>query len=491
MRQHRKALRFTTQTMNDYSLFSSAEAKKRSLNRRFVIAGLLGIFLIVTALTAGGYYRLQQNTLAEMSSRVAGEMQQLVIRQAVQADQTATVELTEDAQTDAYNDVTDDMASLGTAMTRITGVASVSLFDAAFNRVWSSGEELALPPEQRATVQGLVRSEGRSYYVVSHDLLSGVSWWQAMTRAYPLTDLLVAVRQADGTPLLARVMVDHRAELGIAQTMAVRLLLFLAASTLVLFYLLYYIFQRGIQTINEQEDRLNDQIARLSNLLSANKELQRSMKTASSRAVELNEQFLRRVGADLHDGPAQMIGFAVLRLAQISKHEAAQDLGHEFHAVKDALNQSLEEIRGISSGLVLPQLEQMSLEQCLRKVVLLHSAKSDTEVAQYYQDLPDDIPLPIKITAYRFIQEALNNSHRHGQAKKCRLNAFVKDDVLHLSLKDNGVGFRLSSLSTSGGHLGLMGLKDRIESLGGKFNINSELGVGTALRLSISLDDDA
>ena len=491
MRQHRKALRFTTQTMNDYSLFSTAEAKKRSLNRRFVIAGLLGIFLIVTALTAGGYYRLQQNTLAEMSSRVAGEMQQLVIRQAVQADQTATVELTEDAQTDASNDVTDDMASLGTAMTRITGVASVSLFDAAFNRVWSSGEELALPPEQRATVQDLARSEGRSYYVVSHDLLSGVSWWQAMTRAYPLTDLLVAVRQADGTPLLARVMVDHRAELGIAQTMAVRLLLFLAASTLVLFYLLYYIFQRGIQTINEQEDRLNDQIARLSNLLSANKELQRSMKTASSRAVELNEQFLRRVGADLHDGPAQMIGFAVLRLAQISKHEAAQDLGHEFHAVKDALNQSLEEIRGISSGLVLPQLEQMSLEQCLRKVVLLHSAKSDTEVAQYYQDLPDDIPLPIKITAYRFIQEALNNSHRHGQAKKCRLNAFVKDDVLHLSLKDNGVGFRLSSLSTSGGHLGLMGLKDRIESLGGKFNINSELGVGTALRLSISLDDDA
>ena len=491
MRQHRKALRFTTQTMNDYSLFSTAEAKKRSLNRRFVIAGLLGIFLIVTALTAGGYYRLQQNTLAEMSSRVAGEMQQLVIRQAVQADQTATVELTEDAQTDASNDVTDDMASLGTAMTRITGVASVSLFDAAFNRVWSSGEELALPTEQRATVQDLARSEGRSYYVVSHDLLSGVSWWQAMTRAYPLTDLLVAVRQADGTPLLARVMVDHRAELGIAQTMAVRLLLFLAASTLVLFYLLYYIFQRGIQTINEQEDRLNDQIARLSNLLSANKELQRSMKTASSRAVELNEQFLRRVGADLHDGPAQMIGFAVLRLAQISKHEAAQDLGHEFHAVKDALNQSLEEIRGISSGLVLPQLEQMSLEQCLRKVVLLHSAKSDTEVAQYYQDLPDDIPLPIKITAYRFIQEALNNSHRHGQAKKCRLNAFVKDDVLHLSLKDNGVGFRLSSLSTSGGHLGLMGLKDRIESLGGKFNINSELGVGTALRLSISLDDDA
>ncbi|GHA15941.1 two-component sensor histidine kinase [Arenicella chitinivorans] len=476
--------------MNDYSLYSTAEAKKRGLNRRFVIAGLLGIFLIVTALTAGGYYRLQKNTLAEMASRVAGEMQQLVIRKSGR-DSGASTELDSEPQTLNPNEEPQAVLGVGKAMQRITGVTSVRLFDASFNPVWSSSEARTLPSEQRAMMQTLLREAGRPYRIVSHDLLTGAAWWQAITRAYPLTEMLVIVRQVDGTPLFAHVKVDHRAELGIAQTMAVRLLLFLAVSTLVLFYLLYYIFQRGIQTINEQENRLNDQIARLSNLLSANKELQKSMKTASARAVELNEQFLRRVGADLHDGPAQMIGFAVLRLAQISKHEAAQNLGHEFHAVKDALNESLEEIRGISSGLVLPQLEQMSLEQCLRKVVLLHSAKSDTEVTQYYQDLPDDIPLPIKITAYRFIQEALNNSHRHGQAKKCRLNAFVKDDVLHLSLKDNGVGFRLSSLSTGGGHLGLMGLKDRIESLGGKFNINSELGVGTSLRLSISLDDDA
>jgi len=47
-----------------------------------------------------------------------------------------------------------------------------------------------------------------------------------------------------------------------------------------------------------------------------------------------------------------------------------------------------------------------------------------------------------------------------------------------------------SRLSAEGGHLGLMGLKDRIESLGGKFSINSELGVGTALKLSIQVVDD-
>jgi len=218
--------------------------------------------------------------------------------------------------------------------------------------------------------------------------------------------------------------------------------------------------------------------------------MQTSIKTASARAVELNEQFLRRVGADLHDGPAQMIGFAAMRLNKISKEDAAKALGHEFHAVREALDESLDEIRGISSGLVLPELASMSFEQCLRKVVLLHSSKSDAEVEQFYSDLPDDIQLPIKICAYRFVQEGLNNAERHGKATKCRLRSDIRDGVLVVSLKDNGMGFRKSQLSTDVGHLGLMGLKDRIESLGGKFNINSELGVGTALKFSVDLGEE-
>lgn len=314
-------------------------------------------------------------------------------------------------------------------------------------------------------------------------------WWRALIKNYENTQLMTTFRLNDGTLGVALFKIDFYQELATARRAAIGLMIFLAFSTMLLFLLLYYNFRRGIKTIEDQEEKLNHQIARLSNLLTVNKNMQKSMKTASARAVELNEQFLRRVGADLHDGPAQMIGFAVLRLNQVSKQEAAKELGHEFHTVRDALDESLEEIRGISSGLVLPELEQMNMEQCLRKVVTLHSAKSDAEVSQFYQDLSSDIPLPVKICAYRFVQEGLNNAHRHGQAKKCRLNGFVKDDILNLSLKDNGIGFRKSSLSAEGGHLGLMGLKDRIESLGGKFSINSELGVGTALKLSIGLKD--
>ena len=191
----------------------------------------------------------------------------------------------------------------------------------------------------------------------------------------------------------------------------------------------------------------------------------------------------------MHDGPAQSIGFAILRLDRVSEDDQSKQFNPDFHEVKQALDSALDEIRGISSGLVLPELEHMTLTQSLQQVVVRHSVNSSTQVSEYYQDLPDHIPLPIKICAYRFVQEGLNNAHRHGQAEKCRVTAHVKNDVLHLSLKDNGMGFRKSELTSEGGHLGLMGLKDRVESLGGDFTINSELGVGTAIKVSMALAD--
>ncbi|RBP50894.1 sensor histidine kinase [Arenicella xantha] len=481
--------------MNDLTLISTAEAKKRGLNRRFVAAGLTTILLIVAVLTAGGYARLQKSATTDMANRVSSELQRIAQSNAVTEVMKNAAVTPNDTNMDSSKidplELERHLARLiGNKALSISGVESIALFDINGGSVWRSRADLSIADEQRVEFTKLLQSRSEPYRKLNHNLLEASSWLEALSNNYPISELLVSIRLPNKRVEVAKLNVDFRDGLSAARLLAGQLLLVLVISTSLLFLLLFYTFRRGIQTINEQEDRLSEQITRLSKLLTSNKDMQRSMKTASARAVELNEQFLRRVGADLHDGPAQMIGFAVMRLAQVSKQEAATQFGHEFHAVRQALDESLEEIRGISSGLVLPELEKMSLEECLRKVVLLHGTKSDSDIAQFYQDLPDDIPLPIKITAYRFTQEGLNNSHRHGQAKKCRLNAFVKGDVLHLSLKDNGVGFRKSTLSPSGGHLGLMGLKDRIESLGGKFSINSELGVGTALKLSISLKDD-
>ncbi len=467
------------QVLSDSLTQSNANNKKRNLTIRFCVAAILVTSMLVVALTAAAYLQIRSHVIqANFDALVSNIDSQIpasiLIKAGTNTDQ-------EQQQSWAQR-----------VILSLPGVTSVSMYDREQRLLWSSDQAVsALNVAEQSAFNDLLTSEDRSIIVDPHrpQISSLERFFGDKNQAIPGW---VKVLDSNGQPeAIMRLVRNYNFSIEGAQRAARRIFWYIMAGNLLLFFALFYNFQRGLQTIESQEKTLNQQISRLSNLLSINKSMQKSMKTASSRAVEMNEQFLRRVGSDLHDGPAQSLGYAILRLNKISDQEESKGLGVEFHAVRDALDNSLEEIRGISSGLVLPELEHMTLEEALNKIVKRHAKNSPTEVTEYYTDLPDEIPLPIKITAYRFVQEGLNNAHRHGQAEKCRVTALVKNDLLHLSLKDNGMGFRKSQLSTEGGHLGLMGLKDRVESLGGRFSINSELGVGTAIKVTIALNDEA
>ncbi len=488
--------------MSELPAKHSEGKQKVNLTRQFMLSGLIAVVLIVSLATLRGYYSLRGYSVRDAGDVVASRVNDVSNR--------VVASMVGDQNGDAKGlDNSNLVTRLGLTLNRIRDVTSVELYRIDKRYVWSSSPNNTTSSDAagsvtRASAPQLSERELEAFNrilenpdidnVVLDERFTEINTWlDAVVNKPKVLPMLVRLTDGTGRDLgIAKLTRDFSGALVGPRHFGFRLLVFALLAALLLFSMLYLNFRRGVKTIERQEQKLTHQISRLSNLLAINKTMQKSIKTASARAVELNEQFLRRVGADLHDGPAQMIGYAVLRLNNVSKNEAAKQFGHEFHAVKEALDESLEEIRGISSGLVLPELEQMSLEECLRKVITLHGAKSDAEVAQFYQDLPQDIPLPIKICAYRFLQEGLNNAHRHGAAEKCRVSAYVQKDELIIALKDNGMGFRKSTLgSGSGVHLGLTGLKDRIESLGGTFAINSELGVGTALKFSVSLNEDA
>ncbi|MFT6100599.1 MAG: signal transduction histidine kinase [Arenicella sp.] len=462
--------------MNDTILNSVVDKKNNNLTTRFVVTGIIAIIVIVSVMTLRGYYVLRSTGVETEGQRIALKVSEMVAMVSNNADKI-----------EGHH-----VLRIGESFKHLNRIESATIFTLNLQPFWPKTSATPLSIAEKQVVTALLSDLNLDGQVIDLSFRSLSTWVDGPLGRSKVLPVLIKLKGPDGKVFsIARIDYNFEDVLDYARFFGFRVLVFTLLCSTILFLALYYTFRRGIKTIEQQEKKLNHQISRLSNLLSINKLMQQSMKTASARAVELNEQFLRRVGADLHDGPAQMIGFAVMRLHQVSKQEAAKMFGQEFHAVKDALDNSLEEIRGISSGLVLPELEKLSLEECLRKVIALNSAKSDAEVAQYYQELPGNIPLPVKICAYRFIQEGLNNAHRHGGAKKCRLSAYVNRQELVISLKDNGIGFRKSKLKEGGAHLGLVGLKDRIESIGGSFSINSELGVGTALKLTISLADDA
>lgn len=95
--------------------------------------------------------------------------------------------------------------------------------------------------------------------------------------------------------------------------------------------------------------------------------------------------------------------------------------------------------------------------------------------------------MPVKITAYRVLQESLNNAYRHAGGANQQIRVLMDGDVLVLEISDDGPGFVAQRTAASNGHLGLVGMRERVESLGGTCSVKSEIGKGTLVTARLPL----
>jgi signal transduction histidine kinase len=267
--------------------------------------------------------------------------------------------------------------------------------------------------------------------------------------------------------------------------------LVVGGATLVIYLLLAGFVRRASDTIEGQQATLNDQISRLTELLAQNRELHERVRRAAGSVATLNERFLRRIGSELHDGPAQDLGLVLLKLdALISRWEqdrAGSGLAGELTGIQSALQNAQKEIRAISTGLSLPQLAELSLPETVIRAVRAHERRTGSRVSLDVDPLPEQAALPVKITIYRVIQESLNNAYRHAGGANQQIRAFMDRDVLVLEVSDEGPGFVPQPSATFNGHLGLAGMRERVESLGGAFSVESEPGKGTQVTVHLAL----
>ncbi|URK89226.1 sensor histidine kinase (plasmid) [Rhizobium sp. RCAM05350] len=262
-----------------------------------------------------------------------------------------------------------------------------------------------------------------------------------------------------------------------------------AAFTVSFFIVLSAIVLRGSRTIESQRRVLRQRVDELSTLLLQNETLRGRLQRASQRATALNESHLRRIGADLHDGPAQLVAYASLRLdsnALISPATAQPAREREIAAIKASLDEAMDEIRTICSGLVLPQLEAASLSEILERSVEAHRQRTGSPIDLSISSPPERLSPSAKICIYRFVQETLNNAYRHGGGVGQRVVQTTEGDRVRIEVADNGPGFDLDDVQPTS--LGLAGLRERIESLGGTFEINASAS-GTIVRMSLGTEE--
>jgi signal transduction histidine kinase len=197
------------------------------------------------------------------------------------------------------------------------------------------------------------------------------------TSGVPLLEIYAPVRAKDSLRVIAVSEFYSRGEKLDADLHEATVLswIVVAGVTFLMLTALFGIVYGGSRTIDQQRLQLKRQVGELETLLSQNEELRRRLQQSHLRIAESNEGILQRVGADLHDGPAQLLSFALLRLNKLlppRDDRACESGGEQIHRVRKALKDALTEVRNISTGLSLPRLSPASLHDTIALAVALH-----------------------------------------------------------------------------------------------------------------------
>ena len=211
----------------------------------------------------------------------------------------------------------------------------------------------------------------------------------------------------------------------------------------------------------------------------ANAEAQAALAASRARIVAAADETRRRIERDLHDGAQQrLVSLALqLREAQVTAPPGARELMRRLDGVAAGLDAALENLREIARGIHPTVLAEGGLGPALRTLARRCAVPVNLRIE--VADRPSD---QIEIAAYYLVSEALTNTVKHADASVAEVQVVSCDGVLRVCVRDDGRG------SADFGHgSGLVGLKDRVEALGGTIALCSPPGEGTALEARIPL----
>lgn len=232
--------------------------------------------------------------------------------------------------------------------------------------------------------------------------------------------------------------------------------------------------------------------ATLQSLVNQLEERNQQLHALSARAIDAQEEERKSIALSLHDDTGQALTMLIISLDQLEVHIPAQDtnLINEIRASRLLASNALAELRRIVFGLRPTILDDLGLISAIRWYARtnLGAAGISFEV-----EAPDSLPAlssQISISLFRISQEAINNILRHAAAHSVRIRIYVQSNSIYLEIKDDGRGFDLRTTSEEAlqnHHLGLLGLRERAELLGGNFLIESSPGHGTRLEVCLPL----
>lgn len=200
--------------------------------------------------------------------------------------------------------------------------------------------------------------------------------------------------------------------------------------------------------------------------------------------IEAQENERKRISRELHDSVAQELMSAVIDLRVLKYMTSDEQLLRKVKQTEVSMTRLLNDIRNLSVELRPAALDDFGLEAAFRS----HFKRMEQSyglVIEYKSQLSEKrYESEIETVMYRVCQEAVLNALKYAQVDTVKVSLTEKDDVLRLLVEDEGTGFKLGD-EPSGTGLGLFGMQERAELVGGTFNVDSGIGRGTRILLQV------
>ncbi|TCM97256.1 two-component system sensor histidine kinase DegS [Paenibacillus sp. BK033] len=257
---------------------------------------------------------------------------------------------------------------------------------------------------------------------------------------------------------------------------------------------------RNVEKSIERAETIASQINVVLQYLSGDlNQVSRILESAKTRQmiglkiIVAQEEERKRISREIHDGPAQSLANIVLRTEIVER----MLLKKEFQLVQDELldlkgqvRSGLEEIRKIIFNLRPMALDDLGLVPALRKFA--HDFEDKTKIRTIFELNGKEVRMPSAMEAgvFRLVQEAFTNAQKHARASFVTLEVAFTTETVTITIVDNGIGFQSEQAEAhaqNNSSFGLIGMRERVDLLEGRMEIDSKLGQGTKIIINIPI----
>jgi len=248
------------------------------------------------------------------------------------------------------------------------------------------------------------------------------------------------------------------------------------------------------QLRSEQRLLLASSKAERERLFAAVRQQRSQLRALTGKLTDVQERERRQLARELHDEMGQALTAIRMNLAAVEKGLPPTATAHLRERLTEAASlteQTLEQVRELSLDLRPPMLDDLGLVPTLRWYVKRYSSRTAIQTGLTILGTERRLSATIETALYRVLQEALTNVARHAAAETVHLTLQYQATDVMAHVADNGCGFDVDAISAREiGSMGLLGMRERLLLLGGKFQIESAIGKGTTLCFALPLGVD-